>query len=141
MWFRRNRSPRVFIVLVCGCTLIGLFQYQHDLWRRYSTQNRSLAEQFVAKYEPLRPLLPTGETTRFLIDESHVDSNLMHPEGRLYLAQYSMSPRLVAHCAASRWIIVDSDCPEIVPDVAISAHWSLVADLGNGVRLYRTNVR
>jgi hypothetical protein len=141
MWFRRYRSPHVFIVLVCVCTLIGLYQFQHNLWRDYATQNRSTEERFVDKYESLRPLLPKEETTCFLIDESHTDSKLCHPDGRLFLAQYAMSPQLVTRCAGSRWIIIDSDCPEIVPDIATSAQWHLVADLRNGVRLYRTNVR
>jgi hypothetical protein len=141
MWFRHNQLPHIFIVLVCACSLIGLYQFQHDLWRTYAKQNLSTTEQFLAKYEPLRPLLPKDETTRFLVDESHADSKLLDPVGRLYIAQYAMSPRLVAHCDASNWIIVDSDCPEVAPDIAASEHWSLFADLRNGVRLYRTNVR
>ena len=54
------------------------------------------------------------------------------------LAQYTLSPRRVAGNAASPWVIIDSDRPEIVPEIAASARWTLVADLRNGVRLYRT---
>ena len=65
----------------------------------------------------------------------------MHPDGRLYLAQYALSPRRLAEGTASRWVIVESDCPEIAPEIATSAHWTLLADLRNGVRLYRTGVK
>ena len=65
----------------------------------------------------------------------------MNTEGRLFLAQYALSPQRLASCVASRWVIVESDCPETVPEIAASAHWTLLADLHNGVRLYRTDVK
>ena len=64
----------------------------------------------------------------------------MHPEGRRFLAI-----RVVASAVNQMHGIAlgdrRSDCPEIAPEIATSAHWILLADLRNGVRLYRTGVK
>jgi hypothetical protein len=141
MRFRRRCRPRAAIVLVCGCTLASLYLFQRDVWHGYAMQDGSATERFVARYESLRPLLPTDEVIGFALDQRHVDARRMYPGARLFLAQYALSPRLVANRTTTRWVIVDSDSPEIVPEMATSAHWALTADLGNGVRLYRTDVK
>ena len=141
MRFRDKLLAPAFILLICGYSLVGIYHYQKDIWCEYKAQNSYLPQQLIAKYAPLRPLLPKGEVIRFLIDENHSDPNLMHPNGRLFLAQYAISPRLLNFDAASSWVIVDSDCPGSVPDIATSSHWTLVADIRNGVRLYRTDKR
>ena len=92
-------------------------------------------ERFVARYEPLRPLLPKEEVTGFVLDERHAETKRLHPGARLFLAQYAVSPRRLTQDAASRWVVVDSDRPAVVPDVAAKGHWTLLADLRNGVRL------
>jgi hypothetical protein len=142
MRFRFRRSPRVAIVLVCGCALMSLCWFHRNVWRAYAMRGEdNLAEELVARYEPLRPLLPTAEMIGFVVDERHADTERMCPGGRLYLAQYALSPRRLAFSAALRWVIVDSDCPTIVPEIAASGHWTLQADLHNGARLYRTDAR
>jgi hypothetical protein len=141
MRFRGKLLAPVFIVLVCGYVLNGIYHFQQDSWRDYKAQVPCLWQRFIAKYEPIRPLLPKGETICFFIDESHADANLVPPYGRLFLAQYAISPQLLNFNATSNWVIVDSDCPESVPDIAASDHWTLVADLRNGVKLYRTDIR
>jgi hypothetical protein len=141
MRFRGKLLAPAFILLICGYSLVGIYHFQKVTWREYKAQNPDLPLQLITKYEPLRPFLPKGEVMRFLIDENHWDSKLMHPNGRLFLAQYAISPHLLNFDAASSWVIVDSDCPGSVPDIATSAHWTLVADIRNGVRLYRTDKR
>jgi hypothetical protein len=141
MRFRGKLLAPAFIVLICGYSLVSIYRFQKEMWCEYKTQSSSLPQQFVSKYEPLRPLLPRGEVIRFLIDENHLDSKLMPPNGRLFLAQYAICPRLLNFSATSRWVIVDSDSPESVPDIANTAHWTLVADIRNGVRLYRKDKR
>ena len=141
MRFPCRRWPGVAIALVCGCTLASLYLFQRDVWHGYATQECRSTEQFVARYEPLRPLLPTAEVTGFVLDKRHLDAGLMYPGARLFLAQYALSPRLLASRTAARWVIVDSDSPEIAPEMATSAHWTLTADLHNGVRLYRTDAK
>ena len=140
MRFRCRRSPRAVIMLVCGCTLVSLFLFQRNIWRDYATQGQSAEEQFVAKYVRLRPLMPTDEVARFVVDEGHADLNRLHRDARMYLAQYAVSPRRLARDVASRWVVVDSDDPDSAPEIATSAHWTLLADLHNGVHLYRTDL-
>ena len=141
MWFRRRRSPGAAIVLVCGCAALSLYLFQRDAWRDCLAHDQYSPEQFVARYEPLRPMLPKEEVTGFVLDECHTETTRLHPGARLFLAQYAVSPRRLTQDAASRWVVVDSDSPAIVPDIAAKAHWTLLADLRNGVRLYRTDRR
>ena len=58
MRFRCRRSPRVAMVLICGCTLVSLYLFQHKAWHDYAAEPRSVPEQFVARYEPLRRWCP-----------------------------------------------------------------------------------
>ena len=141
MRFRCRRSPRVAMVLICGCALVSLYLFQHKAWHEYAAEPRSVPEQFVARYEPLRSLVPATGVTGFFADERHIDSEIMHPDGRRFLAQYALSPHRLTKGSAARWVIVESDCPAITPKIATSAHWTLLADLRNGVRLYRTGVK
>jgi hypothetical protein len=141
MRFRGILLAPVFIVLICGYSLVGIYHFQKDLRSEYKAQNSYWPQQLIAKYAPLGPFLPQGEVIRFLIDENHSDSKIAHPNARLFLAQYAISPRLLNFDAESSWVIVDSDCPGSVPDIATSSHWTLVADIRNGVRLYRTDKR
>jgi hypothetical protein len=141
MQVRRERSPRIAIAMICGCVLAPLCLFQWECWRYWAKQEQTAPEQLVAKYELLRPLLPQDEVTGFVLDDPHLNPDLIQPDARLFLAQYALSPRLVGPDATSRLVIVESDCPESVPDVAAAAGWILLSDLRNGVRLYRTDVR
>ena len=133
-----RRRPRVAMALIVGCTHVSLCVCTQKAWRAYIEEPHSVPEQFLARYEPLRGLMPEMAVTGFLADERHIDPALMHPDGRRFLAQYALSPRRLGDCKASEWVIVDSDHPEIPPEIATSSHWTLMADLRNGVRLYRT---
>ena len=141
MRFRCKRSPRVAVAAICGCSLVSLCVFQFDVWHFCATHGRSMSEQFVDRYAPLAPLSPTEEELRFVVDKQNADPEVIHPVARIGLAQYALSPRRVARDAVSRWVIVDSDRPDIVPEIAASGHWTLVADLRNGGRLYRTDLR
>jgi hypothetical protein len=141
MRFSCRRSPRIAIATISGCALVSLYLFQRDVWHTYAVQGGNPAERFVGRYELLRPMVPIGEVTRFIVDEEHADTAAVPPSARVGLAQYALTPRRVASDAASRWVIVDSDCPGTVPKFAAKSHWTLVADLHNGVRLYRTDVR
>lgn len=137
MWFPGRRSPIVAIALIAGCAVVSLYLFQRDAWRDCATHDQYSPEQFVTRYEPLQPWLPKGEVAGFVFDQPHSTQRL-HPGARLLLAQYAVSPRRLAENARSPWVVVDSDSPDVVPDIATSARWTLVADLRNGVRLYRT---
>jgi hypothetical protein len=139
MRFRCRRSPRAAVALICGCSLVALFLFQRNLWRDSAGQSSSVEEQFVAKYEPLRALIPTDEAAQFVVDEGRADLTALHRDARLYLAQYALSPRRLGRDVGSRWVVVDSDSADTPPGIATSAYWSLIADLHNGVRLYRAD--
>ena len=141
MWFRYRRSPGAAIAAVCGCALVSLYLFQRDAWRDCATHDQYSPERFVTRYEALFPLLPRDEVTGFVLDGRHLETRRLHPGARLFLAQYAVSPRRLMQEGASRWVVVDSDHPELVPDVAAKSHWVLLADLRNGVRLYRTDVK
>lgn len=141
MRFRGSRSPRIAIALLCGCALISLFVFQYSTWRKHANEGSLASERFARRYELLREFLPADGEVRFVIDEAHASEKLLHPHARLAIAQYALSPRCVVSKTASPWVIIDSDCPQVVPDIALSQHWKQVADLRNGVRLYRTDGR
>jgi hypothetical protein len=128
----------VAIVLISGAALVTLCVFVCLAWQAYLEAPRSAVEQYVARYEPLRKLLPAAKVTGFLADSPHLDPEVMEPGARFFLAQFALSPRRVACGTAPRWVVVDSDHPEIAPEIAASSHWILSADLRNGVRLYRT---
>jgi hypothetical protein len=139
MPFPIHRSPNLAVLLVCGCTLVSLCWFQYRAWYVEPARKPDATEQWIAKYAPLRPLLPRDEPTRFVVDADHLNNARMHPEGRLYLAQFAVSPRLLGDCRLSRWVVVESDSPETPAEIAARSHWTPVADLCNGVRLYRTD--
>lgn len=137
MRFRNYGSPGVAIVLISICALASLYRFQYNVQRACATNKPNVAEQFIAKYERLGSLLPADEVTRFVVDRQHADLGRMEEEGRRYLAQYAVAPRLLGQWADSPWVVVDSDCPDTVPEIAVVNRWTLVADLRNGLRLYR----
>jgi hypothetical protein len=141
MRFWRRRWPRMAMILVCGCAFGSLCVLQYKSWPTCAPPGRSDGEQTAARYEPLAALLPTAGVTRFVVDERHVAPGGLPPTGRLFMAQYAVSPRRLANDVESRWAVVDSDCPTSVSPIAAAGHWTLCADLHNGVKLYRTDVK
>jgi hypothetical protein len=124
--------------MICGCALVNLCLFQQNAWHGYAIQEPDQdMVQLVARYEPLCSWIPAGEATRFVMDEAHpTDADFYR---RMFLTQYALSPRRVTRAATARWVVVDSACSDQAPEIARSAHCRLVADLHNGVRLYRTD--
>ena len=71
-----------------------------------------------------------------LVDERYADPKLFHPVGRLWLARYALARGPVDWSTDHALVIVDSGVS--APPPAKSRGWILVADLHNGVRLFRT---
>jgi hypothetical protein len=92
----------------------------------------------IPRFEPLKQWLPENSTTGYLLDEENADLETHNPGSRLSLALYTLSPRIVLQTTACPLVIVDADRPETPPKIAQQRGWTLVADLHNGVRLYRT---
>jgi hypothetical protein len=139
MWFPRRRSPQAAIALIGGCAVLSLYLFERNAWLECGTHDQYSPEQFVTRFEPLLPLLPQDEPADYLLDQQHSDIERLHPGARLLLARYAVAPRRLTENAGSRWIVVDSDRPDVAPEAA--AGWTLLADLRNGVRLYRTERR
>ncbi len=134
-----RRRPRIAVILVAVCAL-GSARLTSQLvrFRRQSTGTAEAAEQYMTRFEPLAAFLPPGQITGYLFDEAHADRGLLHPDNRFYLAQYALVPHLVDHTPDHRLVIVDSDTPAATPDIALREHWTLAADLHNGVKLFCT---
>jgi hypothetical protein len=130
--------PRLAIMLLCLFALANIRIVPAAL-KRMGKPEPDQAGPFLAKMMPLAARLPAEHVFGFALDDEHTDLAYYSFGARLFLTQYAFSPRLIEHSTAHRFVIVDSDAPEVVPRMAIEGHWSLVADLGNGVRLYRTN--
>lgn len=141
MGFRRFRSPRIAMLLVVGCAVASTYVFQSGIWGRCGLWYEELPGQYAERYRLLGDAVPAGASMRFVVDERHATNRIMSADSRLYLAQLALSPRVVGNRVESRWVIVDSDVPEAIPKVATRGGWDLVADLHNGVRLYRTDAR
>jgi hypothetical protein len=145
-------SPRACVIAVCFCAIVGSARF---LVGRCLLLVREMPveQQFLAKYAPLRDILPKEQAAEFMVDSEHADLDRFDLNGRFFLIQYAASPRLFKGWADfsrksatvaeqsekdanSRIIVVDSDRPEVVPKIASSPKWRLLADLQNGVRVY-----
>lgn len=60
-------------------------------------------EAVIARFEPLRRLLPEGVVTGFVVDERHADVNLVPSAERFRLAKYALSPRVVEDSRTMPW--------------------------------------
>jgi hypothetical protein len=129
---------RLAIWLICVCALANV-RMLFDAFHQFGNPPQADSQQiWIARFEPFRPLLPEGTVTGFLVDQAHADVKLKHPAERLALARYALAPRLVEGSPAHALVITDSDDPASLPEIAVGEHWTLVAALGNGARLFRT---
>ncbi len=141
MWIRRKHLSRLAILTICGCASVNLYLLQREAWRSPHIQDKKACMNKFLRYKPLGPLLPKGEVTCFLFDGRLTNLSKKDRGRMFYLAQSAVSPRLIGIPKDFRWVVIDSGCPEDVPKIAAASHWTLQADLRNGVRLYRTNVK
>lgn len=59
----------------------------------------------------------------------------------LYLVQYALAPVIVVNDAAMPVVVADLPGPDVLPQTPAPFQYHLLADCGDGVRLYRTSVR
>jgi hypothetical protein len=132
--------PRTAIVLICICAVANFRMARQAISRHFSPRTHEAFGQYAARFEPLRASLPAGSVTGYILDTAHADPDRLHPDARFALAQYALAPRLVERSARHPLVIVDGDGPRPPPE-SLTGDWTLVTDLGNGVRLYRTPVK
>jgi hypothetical protein len=134
----RTLRPCLAILLIC----LGALASFRTTWSAASAWRRPPADNspptILARFEPLEELLPKDAAIGFLVDERYADPKVFLPAGRLWLASYVLSPRGVNSWTDQALVIVDSGMPAPLPEAARSRGWILVADLHNGVRLFRT---
>jgi hypothetical protein len=135
---RIRRRSHVAIALVCMAGLSNVRVLPHAVWSFCAATPPDSPDVLAARFEPLCSLLPMEAKAGFLYDRRRADGWLADPDGRLFLAQYALAPRLLEHSVAHRWVIVDSDDCGNPPETVAAVGWTLVADLHNGVRLYTT---
>lgn len=93
---------------------------------------------FVARFEALKPLVRATPSLGYLSQAQNLDPKHPDPAKRLYLVQFALAPRLVEQRTDREWVIFDSDELAAAPEIATREGWTLVADLHNGVKLFRT---
>jgi hypothetical protein len=130
--------PRCAIVLLCACALANGRVAWNAVRHLGGPPDNGSPEVFIARFQPLAAWLPEGTMTGFVIDEAHTDSKRLHPDGRLGLAQYALSPHLLDPWRPRALVIVDSDDPEAMPEMAVRQGWTLIVNLHNGVKLFST---
>jgi hypothetical protein len=93
---------------------------------------------FVARFEALKPFAERSPSLGYLTVSQHLDPQRSDLVQRLYLAQFALAPHVIERRIDRDLVIFDSDRPEVTPQIAEREGWILVADLHNGVKLFRT---
>jgi len=93
--------------------------------------------QFLARYERLAAYLPGKCRIGYLVRPEEAESRKAVETARLELLQYALSPRMIDKFTDQEIVILDSDEPEAPPPAALCRDWELVADLHDGIKLYR----
>ncbi len=138
MLVKRSLGPRLVLACICLWGLADVRVVFDAICRHGKTRPTYEPTVMVPRFEPLAQWLPDAVTTGYLLDSENTGAGPIHPEARIRLAQYALSPRLICRTTDCPLVIVDSDRPEKPPKIAQARGWTLVADLHNGVRLYRT---
>ena len=128
MGLRWVPRPRLAIVLLSLCARASsriVWSTAREL--RQPPESNSV-EAVIARFEPLRRLLPEGAVTGFVGDSVE----------RFSWPSTALSPRVVERSSDHALVVVDADALAL-PEAAAARGWTLVADLHNGVRLFRTH--
>lgn len=138
MRFQAKSGPHLMIVMISLCALANI-RLPVRLWSQVGRPPRPMAaEPYLEKVEPLNRLLPEKASLGFVIDTDHMNPEIRHPGARFGLTEYALLPRLVDMSLDHPLVIVDSDDAQAEPAIAVRSGWTLMVDLHNGVRVYRT---
>lgn len=131
---RARLALALFALCGLGIGRLSLVSFQHA----WSSPGGGTASRFIAKYETLKPYLSPQQPVGYLPDVSRMDLRALPLTGRLSLAQYALSPPIIEPLRDQPLILFESDDPQAMPDLAVEGRWTLVADLHNGLKLFRT---
>ncbi len=140
MTFQRMTTARVWIAvgLVLLCAFSNIRYFQRCVKQYCISPEGGLHQQYLSRYEPLLTSLPERDRLGFL-SQSSPDCPPLIALNRLQLARYAVVPCLLEDGHGCELVIFDSDDAHAVPEHAIRENWELVANAGNGLKLYRTS--
>ena len=135
---RQRLGPRIVLVCLCVWGLANIRLIVSTVRESRNPLAGYTPSAMIPRFEPLAQWLPEEAEAGYLLDEENADLKTHAPASRRSLALYTLSPRIIRPTTDCPLVIVDSDRPETPPKIAGQQGWTLVADLHNGVRLYRT---
>ena len=103
-------------------------------WARKVTPDEVVVQ--LERFRKLDPYLPTCVPIGYLAPGKHAGVR-----GQLALAQYAYAPRLIHGTANQTLVICDYVDADQSPLDADSDQWELVADTGEGLKLFRRSER
>ena len=139
MPFRLSARQRagLAVVLLVACAL-GNVRF---LWRLTKQHRQGLEAntfvQFMHRVEPLRDALPPHGTLGYL-SQPAPDCERLLGLNRFSLLLYAVTPCWLERTQTHEYLLFDADDPQAAPPAAAEQGWTLVADAGNGLKLYRT---
>ena len=96
--------------------------------------------QFLARCRRLEANLPPAGRIGYYVLPGEAETRKSFHTARLVLMQYALTPRVVENFSGHELVIFDSDDPAAVPSAA-EGDWQLLADLHDGLKLFRTTGR
>ena len=137
----QRQRPGARIVLVCLCVW-GLANVRLIVSTVRESRNPLAGytpSAMIPRFAPLAQWLPEDAEASYLLDEENADLKTHAPAARRALALLTCAVA-ADHPADNGLPSGDrsTDRPETPPKIAGQQGWALVADLHNGVRLYRT---
>jgi hypothetical protein len=94
--------------------------------------------EFVARCHRLEPHLPAAGPIGYRAPPARAEAHSPVKGDRLQLMRYALAPRIVEQFWDHQLVIFDADDPALSPSPKESRGWRVVADLGDGMKVYRT---
>jgi len=137
-WLKSLFEPRVALaVALVAAAGLSSARYAERGLRHQREGYTSRYAAFTARLDPLRAHLPTGGTIGYLAQPDPTTDELVNAY-RQSLIVYDLLPCRVEPAAEQELVLFDADDPQVEPAQARAGHWTLVAQGGAGMKLYRT---
>ena len=132
-----NARVQLAIVALVVSALTNIRFFQREMKRARAAPEGGITHQFLERFAEFRQQLPARGTLGYL-SQSAPDTDPQLAVNRLGLSRYAVVPCLLEPHTDQAWVLFDADDPQAVPQQAAQQGWQLVADAGNGLKLYRT---
>jgi hypothetical protein len=94
--------------------------------------------EFLSRCRRLEPHLPANGAIGYRAPPTREQTFPPVKGDRLQLMRYALAPRIVEQFWDHQLVIFDADDPALSPSPKESRGWRVVADLGDGMKVYRT---